>query len=318
MYNIIPRKGDFTMKVSFKKICSSYLDYVVLKQKPQSIRSIKSRISAYILPYFENYKIDDITPLVYLEWQKKIENYGFSYKYKKALHYTMVSLFNFSITFFDCPKSNVPSKVGNFKNNDIPKDMKIWDIEEYEKFIREVKEPVYSALFEFMYFTGCRLGEALALTFNDLNDNCIYINKTISKEYINGKRAITTPKTKKSIRKILISNKTKDNIRRLREYYTTKYDNVNNDFFIFGGDSALSPTTIERKKNYYCKLANVKQIRLHDFRHSHASLLLSSGIPIVAIANRLGHADIAMTLNTYSHALPKDEKRVVELLNSIC
>ncbi|MDR0248155.1 MAG: tyrosine-type recombinase/integrase [Oscillospiraceae bacterium] len=56
-------------------------------------------------------------------------------------------------------------------------------------------------------------------------------------------------------------------------------------------------------------------IRLHGFRHSHASILVSSGIPITEVARRLGHSDVTMTLNTYSHCLPRDEERAVDVLN---
>lgn len=67
----------------------------------------------------------------------------------------------------------------------------------------------------------------------------------------------------------------------------------------------------------YCKLANVKKIRIHDFRHSHASLLLSKGVPITVISQRLGHSDINMTLNTYSHMMPNDEDKAVNMINGL-
>lgn len=305
------------MDLSFEELCEKYLDYVKLKLKPQSYRSIKSRINSYILPYFKKYNICNITPIIYLEWQKFIELKNFSFKYKKSLHYTMVSLFNFSMNFYDIPKKNIASKVGNFANNEIPKEIEVWTAEEYKKFINVVDDLVYKNLYRFLYFTGVRLGESLALTFNDIEEDIIVINKTISKEFINGNRSITAPKTKKSIRKIQIDYNTKNKILELKNYYTLKFKDFNNNFYIFGGNKPLSPSTIERKKNYYCEKARVKQIRLHDFRHSHATLLLSNGVPITEIAHRLGHSDISMTLNTYSHVLHEDEKRVIKLLNSL-
>lgn len=303
--------------MNFELLCINYLDYIKLKRKPQSYRTIKSRINSYILPYFKKYNIQDITPIIYLEWQKCIETKKFSYKYKKSLHYTMVALINFSIDFYNVPEKNIASKVGNFVNNEIPKEIQIWNTEEYKKFINSIDELIYKNLFRFLYVSGVRLGESLALTFNDIDNDIVIINKTISKENINGVRIITTPKTKKSIRKIQIDTITKEKIFDLKKYYTENYENFNNNFYIFGGNKPLSPTTIERKKNYYCEKAGVKKIRLHDFRHSHATFLLSNGVPITEIASRLGHSDISMTLNTYSHILHKDEKRVIKLLNSL-
>ena len=90
--------------------------------------------------------------------------------------------------------------------------------------------------------------------------------------------------------------------------------NFNDNFYIFGGTNPLAPTTIERKKNKYCKIAGVKQIRIHDFRHSHASMLYSGNVNIKYIQERLGHADISTTLNTYVHLNKEYEKKVIRAL----
>ena len=95
------------------------------------------------------------------------------------------------------------------------------------------------------------------------------------------------------------------------------YENFSDEWYIFGGLCALSQTTIGRRKNQYCQKANVKKIRIHDFRHSHATILLSKGLPVTVISKRLGHSDIAMTLNVYSHYIQNDENRVIEVINSL-
>ena len=86
--------------------------------------------------------------------------------------------------------------------------------------------------------------------------------------------------------------------------------------------TSIRSTIDELKKQKYLKIeiskiAKVKKIRIHDFRHSHASLLLSYGIPITVISKRLGHSDINMTLNTYSHLIPKDEDKAIDIINKI-
>lgn len=310
--------------MKFTEIVNNYLLFKEVKGKPQSIRSIKSRIKNYVLPYFKKYNIEDIDPKKYIEWQEHIETLNFSYKYKKTLHYTMVSIFNYAKLFYNYD-NNIPSKVGNFNNcYNIPREVNVWDYEEFKLFNKAIEKTkindsdiIYKTLYSFMYFTGCRLGECLALTFEDLNDDVININKTISKEFINGKRQITTPKTKKSIRKIHIDYTLKNELNNLREYYSNITDLFQENWYIFGGKEPLSPTTIERRKNLYCEIANIKKIRLHDFRHSHASLLLSSGVPISAISERLGHSDITTTMSVYIHLIPKDEERVLTAINTL-
>ena len=89
------------------------------------------------------------------------------------------------------------------------------------------------------------------------------------------------------------------------------------DFRVCGGYSTLRDSSIENKNKQYAAEAELPHIRIHDFRHSHASLLANEGINIQEIARRLGHAKIEMTWNTYSHLYPREEERAVKILESI-
>lgn len=300
------------------EIFEEYSKYIEMKLKYQTVRSIKSRFKTYILPYFENTKIVDIKPKDYLKWQKMIFDKDFSFSHKKTLHYTFSELYSYLDTFYDY-RNNVAKKVGALSNYEIPKEMNYWTIEEYKKFINNFSSEdwIYKFFFEFLFYTGARLGEVNALTFSDIENDIVFINKTISKDTINGKRQITTPKTKTSIRKIRIDSILVNEINELKEYYNQTYSDFNESFYIFGGKSPLSPTTITRKKDLYVKKAKVKKIRIHDFRHSHATLLLKNNIPIEEISKRLGHENLNTTLNTYIHLIPLYEKRVVNTLNSL-
>lgn len=311
--------------MKFNDIAYSYISFIQVKGKPQSIRSVKSRILNYILPYFKNFNIEDIKTNDYMNWQLEINKKNFSYAYKKSLHFTMVSIYNHANKFYNITCNNIPSIIGNFNDSyNIPKEKNIWSYDDFINFINTIeknkinnKDIIYKTLYKFMFFTGCRLGECLALTFDDFKDYTININKTISKEKINGKRQITTPKTKTSIRKIHIDDLLNCELNELREYYINNNKDFQDNYYIFGGKNPLAPTTVERRKNYYCELANIKKIRLHDFRHSHASLLLSKNVPITAISKRLGHSDINTTLSVYIHLDPADEDKVLLTLNHL-
>lgn len=301
----------------FSDVTSKYLDFIKLKNKPQSFRTIKNLIVNYLEPFFKDKKIQNITAEDYLNFQISIEKQKFSFAYKKNLHFCAVEFFNYCIKF-DYIEKNVASAVGNFKNNyQIEKKVDFFTLEEFNKFINVADNTVYKILFDVLFFTGIRIGEALALTFEDFNNDYLTINKTISKEFYNGKRAVTLPKTKKSIRTILIDSKLSEEINALHEYYNKTFNCVNQNFYIFGGIKPLSNTTVERYKNKYCDLANVKRIRIHDFRHSHATLLISNNVPISAVTERLGHSNISTTLNVYTHFVKEDEKRVINTLNSL-
>lgn len=310
------------MNITFSEAYNEYVQYYSAKRKGQSIRSLTSRFNN-ILPYFPvNKNMRDITAKDYFSWQQAIETKDYSYLYKKTLHYAMVTFYNYCLLFYGIEygiTKNIPQLVGNFSDRDyIPKEINYWTIEEYKTFNSIVNELIYKVFFQFLYFTGCRLGEALALTFDDfIKNKYIQVNKTISKESINGKRIINTPKTKKSIRKILIDCTLANDIIKLREYYSIHFSDFNTKFYIFGGIKPLSPTTIERKKNNWCRIAGVKQIRIHDFRHSHATILVNNNLPIKVISERLGHGDVAFTINTYVHTSIEDEKRVMRALSNL-
>ena len=161
-----------------------------------------------------------------------------------------------------------------------------------------------------MFFTGARPGETFALQFKDIKDDYISINKTLTSH--NG-REFDTPKSYSSIRKIKLDKKLIRDIQDLKRYY----NGWNLDYFIFGGSKPLAPTTINRYKLKACQKANLRPITLHQFRHSHATLLLHNGIIVNEISRRLGHSNPSITLNIYTHTDLSQEKRVYNTLNSL-
>ena len=138
----------------------------------------------------------------------------------------------------------------------------------------------------------------------------INIDKTIDSH---GKREIGTPKTFSSIRKIKIDKFLKRDLKQLIKNY---YKEGSGDLFLFGGLKPLSPTTINRHKFSACNRCGLRPITLHQFRHSHATLLLDKGIMINEISRRLGHSKVSTTLDIYTHTDFTQEKRVYNILCS--
>ena len=100
-------------------------------------------------------------------------------------------------------------------------------------------------------------------------------------------------------------------------YYSEHFVKFDNSWFVFGGINPISHTQLKRKKDFYCDIAEVKKIKLHEFRHSHACLLFKNGVPIEDVSRRLGHSSLSMTMDTYLRFLLSNEKRVVDTLNSL-
>lgn len=96
-----------------------------------------------------------------------------------------------------------------------------------------------------------------------------------------------------------------------------KLPGFNESFFVAGDMLPVCSNTLTNHKNVNCKLADVKQIRLHDFRHSCASLLINNGANITMVAKYLGHTKINETLNTYSHMFKNKLNDIVNTINKL-
>ncbi len=89
------------------------------------------------------------------------------------------------------------------------------------------------------------------------------------------------------------------------------------DYRICGGEYPLRNAAVRRKNIAFAEAAGLPYICIHEFRHSHASLLVNEGINIQEIARRLGHSNVQITWNTYSHLYPREEERALTILNKI-
>ncbi len=298
--------------MKFKEAYKEYVKFVEIKQKPQSVRCLKERFNKIIIPYFGDYNIHEINESVYVEFQNKLLKEDKSYNYLRNIHYLTVAFLDYCIKFLDL-KKNVARNVGNFNPNcNSGSKSDFYTLKEFKKFIKKVDNNVYKQFFNLMFYTGTRPGEAMALKFKNINKRKIKIESTIDEH---GERKIGTPKTRSSIREINIDRKLYKDIIKLKKYYMNKYKNFNDDYFIFGGIKPLAPTTIRRKIKEASTKAKVKYIKIHDFRHSHATLLSDKKIPLKLIQQRLGHANLSTTVNTYIHVNREQEKRVIKTLN---
>lgn len=296
-------------KILFAVLAEAYLNYEKSRVKESSYYDIERKIRKHIIPYFGKFAVNDIKPINVLGWQETLSEY--SYSHRSGLRTYLSSILKYGERYHDT--LNVMNKVEPMRNPDIKTDeVHYWTKEQFEKFIDCVDEEAYSVFFRFLYISGCRKGEALALTWSDidLQNGIVNISKNITKKVAGASYAVTTPKNKSSVRKINIPPSF---CVELAEY---KSKNKMSEF-VFGGERPFPERTIDRRFASACKLAEVPKIRIHDLRHSCASLLISEGVSIVAVSKRLGHKNVEQTLNTYSHMMPNDVTRIIEILDKI-
>ena len=103
----------------------------------------------------------------------------------------------------------------------------------------------------------------------------------------------------------------------LYEQSKKEYCNFNDDFFVVSDASPISDTTIYDRRTLIANKAGLKSIRLHDFRHSYASLLINNGANVTLVAKFLGHTKIEETLNTYSHMFSTALDNVVSIIDNL-
>lgn len=205
--------------------------------------------------------------------------------------------------------------------------LRYYTADEFKKFIEEAKKEYQKKndlrtlglyiFFLLAYYTGMRKGEINALRWSDIeDDHYIWVRRSIAQKLKGESWVETPPKNQSSVRRIQMPeillaalSEHKENQERAGRW--------SENLFICGGPAPIPDTAIENANKLYGKRAGVKHITIHEFRHSHASLLCNAGVNIKEIARRLGHSNVEITLKTYSHLYPKEEERAVAVLNQI-
>lgn len=302
---------------NFEDVFEEYCNYKKTKLKDSTFYELNKIKEKHILPYFKNFKIKEIDKLKILNWQNSLTNYSFCYK--SRLRVMLYSFYKYLFLYYDV--DNVVARVETFKKPNTKSEMQIWTWDEFQKFINTFENDLtYKTFFTYLYYTGCRLGEALAIDYNSLNfnENTINITKSVTgkvyqKESINTTYAVTSPKNQSSFRKILMPQVLKEQL----ILYLKQYPDAKQSMFFFGFNKPLDDHTIYRRLQKHTTIAENKSIRVHDLRHSHASLLIQQGANVVLVAKRLGHSNTQQTLNTYAHLFPNSEQELVEKINNL-
>ena len=196
-------------------------------------------------------------------------------------------------------------RLGEKKANE----MLFWTTDEYLRFSEELADkPTHFYAFEILYWCGIREGELLALTPADidLENGILHITKSYAR--LKGEDVIGPPKTSKSVRDVKLPQFLIEELREFMAYETM----VEPDDRLFPFTKCALANTMKTAS----RAAGVKQIRVHDLRHSHVSLLINLGFPALAIADRLGHESVHITYN-YAHLFPSQQQNVVDVLDAL-
>ena len=295
--------------MDFESFWKMYRNDMGQRLRENTLRSKDYIVELKILPYFGKRKIAEITAADVRIWQGELLKKGYSQTYLRTVNNQLSCIFNYAVKYYDLPR-NPCAQAGSIGKGKAD-EMSFWTQTEFEQFIDCVKDkPLSYYGFLTLYWTGCRIGELLALTLEDFNpvEKTLRINKSYQR--IKGRDVITDPKTQKGKRTISLPDFL---VEELQEYVGKLYG------------MTLQDRMFQTTKAYYehemirgVELSGVKKIRIHDLRHSHASLLISKlGAQPNLVADRLGHEKIQTTLSTYSHIYPEQSRQLAEQLNML-
>lgn len=256
-------------------------------------------------------------------WKDEVNNKNLSTKFKNDILKFWKSILNYGMTWHDMNFAPVYRKITNFSNpNELRKEMSIFTYDEFLKYIQIEKKDNYRCLWKCFYYCGMRMGEARGVTWKDIDwtRKRIAINKQVQDDKLRkGKYMIVPTKTVNSTRFVPICDDLYDE---LKSYYAKvkKFKNFRETFFVFGvngGIEPFAPSTVRNKHKYNCMVAGLHHIRIHDFRHSCASLLINNGASVTMVAKFLGHTKVDVTLNTYSHMFQSALDEVINIINDL-
>lgn len=326
-------KRDNPTVTKFTIVATDYFKNLEFTRKQSTVYSYTKDYRNHILPYFANLYINDINIQKIKNWAESLNKTRLSVSYKNKIYNILCNIFDFAIKNYSL-KENPVRLYGAFqeKQDKIIKDeekLRYITYDEFTKFISVIDDKLWKTFFTFAYYTGCRRGEIIALRFEDINfkTNEISINKTLYEE-IKGKTCETSTKNNLN-RKIKMSKTLREC---LLEYKNEqmKYNDYNDSWYVFGSTRYLPKTTIARYKHKYFELSGVHEITMHEFRHSHVSLLINEYIKtskeknmkidtakfFLMMSNRMGHT-IQVMQDTYMHLFPTIQDEIIDLLDNL-
>lgn len=306
---LMQKQADVNM--TFESFVQLYEKDVKPKLKLNTWLTKDSIIQKKILPYFGKHKLSEITAKDVIDWQNEIRQLTdskgrpYSKTYMKTVHNQLSAIFNHAIRYYGL-QINPAAKAGNMGTEE-RREMLFWTKDEYLKFAEAMMDkPMSYYAFEMLYWCGIREGELLALTAADFDFEAGTVSITKSYQRLKGKDVITTPKAKKSNRVI-----------KMPKFLCGEMQDYIKMFYTTSKSERLFPITkhyLKHEMERGCKETGVKRIRIHDLRHSHASLLIDMGFSAVAIADRLGHESIEVTYR-YSHLFPSKQREMADKLD---
>ena len=292
-------------ELTVEALAPLYIASMSNQNKDSTIYDRRGNLYNFILPYFQNARIADLTPERLYKWQDdlwraknpKTGDY-YSYSHLSNIRGTMSTFLAWCEIHYGTV--NNLRKVKKPKRRTPKTAMQFWTREDFDKFIAVVDNPTYRAIFYTLFFTGRRKGEVIALNVDDVHRDYIVFDKTYTRKTVDKDAyKITTTKNERRAKTIIC-----EPLKAALAAYTPQKP------FYFGGDAPIHENTIAHAFDRYIEKSGVKRIRIHDLRHSFVSMCIHLGASVYVVADLIGDT-VAQVFKTYGHLYDEDKQEII-------
>lgn len=306
--------------MTFKEAYTIYYDYQKDKIKDSTLKTYRDRIK--YMGLLDNVELVNLNWNLYQKWRAQMNKTNLCDRYKTDIQKFIKQVINFAEKQWDFNLRKFYNKLEPFKTpGALKKEMDFYEPEEFFKFISVVDDLRYKCFFELLYYCGLRRSEARGLQWKHID----FKNKllTVSQQVLNPSNSnastewyISSTKTEASNRTIPIPTTLLNDLSELKKT-NEKFSKFKQTWFVLGDDIPMATGRMYFYRDKYAEKAGIRRIRLHDFRHSCASALISGAAPITAVSNFLGHSETTETLETYTHMFKKDLANVPKFFDTL-
>lgn len=306
--------------MTFKEAYTIYYDYQRDKIKDSTLKTYRDRIK--YMGLLDNVELVNLNWDLYQKWRAQINKTNLCDRYKTDIQKFIKQVINFAEKQWDFNLRKFYNKLEPFKTpGALKKEMDFYEPEEFFKFISVVDDLRYKCFFELLYYCGLRRSEARGLQWKHID----FKNKllTVSQQVLNPSNSnastewyISSTKTEASNRTIPVPTTLLNDLAELKKT-NEKFSKFKQTWFVLGDDIPMATGRMYFYRDKYAEKAGIRRIRLHDFRHSCASALISGAAPITAVSNFLGHSETTETLETYTHMFKKDLANVPKFFDTL-